>query len=39
VSKTSYAKASQCRAIRKKMVDIMSTEANKCDLVELVKKL
>jgi small subunit ribosomal protein S3Ae len=36
--KTSYAQASQIREIRKKMVDIMTTEASKCDLRDLVNK-
>jgi small subunit ribosomal protein S3Ae len=39
VKKTCYAKAAQQRQIRKKMVDVMSEEASKCDLKELVKKL
>jgi small subunit ribosomal protein S3Ae len=39
VSKTTYAKSSQIRAIRKRMVDIMSAEAAKGDLNDLVKKL
>lgn len=38
LKKTTYAKASQIRAIRQKMVDIMKTEAGKSDLKELVKK-
>lgn len=38
IKKTSYAKSSQIRAIRKKMVDIMTAEAQKSDLKELVKK-
>ena len=38
IKKTSYAKASQIRAIRKKMVEIMEAEASKSDLKELVKK-
>eukprot|EP00753_Platysulcus_tardus_P000338 PLAT10332.1.p1 GENE.PLAT10332.1~~PLAT10332.1.p1 ORF type:complete len:271 (+),score=113.47 PLAT10332.1:89-901(+) len=36
--KTSYAQAGQIRRIRARMVDIMSTEASKCDLRELVNK-
>jgi len=36
--KTSYAQASQIREIRAKMVEIMTTEASKCDLRELVNK-
>jgi small subunit ribosomal protein S3Ae len=35
---TCYAQAGQVRAIRKKMFDIMSEEASKCDLKELVQK-
>jgi small subunit ribosomal protein S3Ae len=38
IKKTSYAKASQTRAIRKKMVEIMETEASKSDLKDLVRK-
>ncbi len=38
VKKTSYAKSSQIRNIRKKMVEIMTAEAAKSDLKELVKK-
>jgi len=38
IKKTSYAKASQVRAIRAKMVEIMKAEAAKSDLKELVKK-
>lgn len=38
IRKTSYAKASQIRAIRLKMVEIMKAEAGKSDLKELVKK-
>lgn len=37
--KTSYAKHSQVKAIRKKMVDIMTREASSVDLSELVSKL
>eukprot|EP00518_Triparma_eleuthera_P002942 CAMPEP_0182453552 /NCGR_PEP_ID=MMETSP1319-20130603/563_1 /TAXON_ID=172717 /ORGANISM="Bolidomonas pacifica, Strain RCC208" /LENGTH=263 /DNA_ID=CAMNT_0024651495 /DNA_START=30 /DNA_END=821 /DNA_ORIENTATION=+ len=37
--KTSYAQNAQCRAIRLKMEQIMSEEASKCDLRELVNKL
>merc|ERR1719355_296984 len=36
--KTSYAQASQIRQIRAKMVEIMTNEASKCDLRELVNK-
>lgn len=39
VKKTTYARASQIRAIRKKMVDIMTKEASSCTLVQLVTKL
>lgn len=38
IKKTSYAQSSQIRAIRKKMVDIMTAESVKCDLKELVLK-
>lgn len=38
IKKTSYAQAAQVRAIRKKMHQIMSEEASKCDLKELVQK-
>ncbi len=38
IQKTSYAKSSQVRAIRKKMVEIMQAEGSKSDLKELVKK-
>ena len=38
IKKTAYAQASQVKAIRKKMVDIMTEEAVKCDLKELVAK-
>ena len=38
VKKTSYASSSQIRAIRKKMVDIMTAEASKSDLKSLVQK-
>jgi len=36
--KTCYAQSAQIRAIRKKMVEIMTKEASSCDLKELVKK-
>merc|ERR1711865_954613 len=36
--KTSYAQASQVRNIRAKMVEVITTEASKCDLRELVNK-
>lgn len=39
IKQTCYAQASQIRAVRKKMCDIMSEEASKCDLRELVLKL
>jgi small subunit ribosomal protein S3Ae len=38
IRKTSYAKSSQVRAIRKKMIDIMTAEAAKSDLKQLVNK-
>lgn len=38
VKKTSYAQTSQIRAIRKKMMDIMTREASSSDLKELVQK-
>lgn len=36
---TCYAQAGQVRNIRKKMFEIMTEEASKCDLKELVQKL
>ena len=39
VKSTCYAQAGQVRNIRKKMFEIMSEEAAKCDLKELVQKL
>lgn len=39
IKQTCYAQASQIRAVRKKMCDIMMEEASKCDLRELVLKL
>lgn len=39
IKQTCYAQASQIRAVRKKMCDIMTEEATKCDLRELVLKL
>merc|ERR1712207_58222 len=39
VKKTTYARASQIRAIRKKMTDIMAREASSCTLTQLVTKL
>eukprot|EP00178_Gracilaria_changii_P008023 TRINITY_DN24851_c0_g1_i1.p1 TRINITY_DN24851_c0_g1~~TRINITY_DN24851_c0_g1_i1.p1 ORF type:complete len:259 (+),score=49.11 TRINITY_DN24851_c0_g1_i1:35-811(+) len=38
IKQTCYAQASQIRAVRKKMCDIMAEEAGKCDLRELVLK-
>jgi len=38
IKKTSYAQSAQCRAIRKKMIDIMTREASVSDLNELVVK-
>jgi len=38
VRKTTYAKSSQVREIRKKMFEIMTREATNCDLKELVQK-
>ncbi|CAM9975938.1 unnamed protein product, partial [Discosporangium mesarthrocarpum] len=38
IKQTCYAQASQVRAIRKKMCDIMTEEATKCDLKDLVLK-
>jgi small subunit ribosomal protein S3Ae len=38
IRKTSYAKASQIRAIRKKMVEIMKNQVESNDLKELVRK-
>jgi small subunit ribosomal protein S3Ae len=39
VKSTCYAQAGQIRNIRKKMFEIMTEEASKCDLKELVQKL
>ena len=39
VKKTTYAKSSQIRAIRKKMFDVMQRESSSCDLREFVAKL
>ena len=36
--KTSYAQSSQIREIRKKMIEIMTAEATKCDLTGLIVK-
>ncbi|TIB58115.1 hypothetical protein E3P78_04020 [Wallemia ichthyophaga] len=38
VKKTTYAKSSQIKEIRKKMFDIMTREAGSCDLKQLVQK-
>jgi ribosomal protein S3AE len=38
VKKTAYAQTSQIRQIRRKMVEIMTREAQACDLKELVGK-
>ena len=39
IKKTTYAKSSQCRNIRKKMVEIMTREISQIDLKETVNKL
>ena len=39
IKKTTYARASQIRAIRKKMTDIMQKEAQACTLSQLTTKL
>ena len=39
IKKTTYARASQIRAIRKKMTDIMQKEAQSCTLSQLTTKL
>lgn len=39
IKKTSYAKNSQCRAIRKRMVEIITREVSQIDLKETVNKL
>jgi len=39
VCKTTYAKSSQIREIRRKMFDVMQRESTSCDLKELVQKL
>jgi len=39
IKKTTYARSSQIRAIRKKMVDIMQKEAQSCTLSQLTTKL
>jgi len=38
VKKTTYAKSSQVKEIRKKMFEVMTREASSCDLKELVQK-
>jgi small subunit ribosomal protein S3Ae len=38
VKQTCYAKAAQIRAIRHKMMEVMTEECSKCDLKELVQK-
>jgi small subunit ribosomal protein S3Ae len=38
VKTTCYAKAAQIRAIRHKMMEVMTEECSKCDLKELVQK-
>ena len=39
IKRTSYAKSSQIRQIRKKMVEIMQREASSCELKEFVNKI
>ena len=39
IKKTSYAKSSQCRSIRKKMVEVMTREISQIDLKETINKL
>ena len=39
ICKTSYAKSSQIKAIRKKMIDVITKEANTSNITEFVKKL
>ena len=39
IKKTTYAKTSQCRSIRRKMVEIMTREISQIDLKETVNKL
>lgn len=39
IKKTTYARSSQIRAIRKKMIDIMAREASSCTLSQLTTKL
>lgn len=39
VKSTCYAQAGQVRSIRKKMFEIMTEEASKCEMKELVQKL
>merc|ERR1712196_497478 len=38
IRKTSYAQSAQIRAIRKKMVEIMTAEVSKCELIKAVEK-
>merc|ERR1712017_59401 len=38
IRKTSYAQSAQIRAIRKKMVDIMTKEVSACELIKAVEK-
>merc|ERR1712072_304216 len=38
IRKTSYAQSAQIRAIRKKMVDIMTKEVSRCELMKAVEK-
>ena len=39
IKKTSYAKSSQCRAIRRKMVETMTREIAQIELKEVVNRL
>ena len=39
IKKTSYAKTSQCRAIRRKMVETMTREISQIELKEVVNRL
>ena len=39
IKKTSYAKSSQCRSIRRRMVEIITREISQIDLKETVNKL
>jgi len=38
IRKTSYAQSAQIRSIRKKMVEIMTAEVSKCELIKAVEK-